>query len=334
MNAIGEQFKTVRETKGLTLDQVADDTNIAKRYLAAIENEDFSVFPGDPYIVGFLRNYAEYLSIDPQAIIQSFRGIRIQEQPVPFDALLKPRKIPIWPFIAGGALIVAVIASLILFSFSPSADRNSAAALARPAPVKYELNQPQLEKRFYEGDSILIRYQGDQYLLLIRQISDRVAIESPVATMRFMMGEEGSIDLDKDNRPELTAFISDFQKDQPDKGALIRFSASEVLGLASATATEVATDVDTAAAGDALGSVPDRPSIQQSVVFQGKRSPHPFVLNVTFRNYALFRHEIDRKDRVEAYYHKGDQITVTANNAAKIWASNAAAAKVTIEASG
>jgi len=75
-------------------------------------------------------------------------------------------------------------------------------------------------------------------------------------------------------------------------------------------------------------------SSQESIVFSGKRSPYPFVINVTFRNYAMFRHEIDRKDREERYYHKGDQISVTANNSAKLWTSNAAACKLTIQASG
>jgi hypothetical protein len=78
----------------------------------------------------------------------------------------------------------------------------------------------------------------------------------------------------------------------------------------------------------------DRPTSQEAVIFSGKRSPHPFVVNVTFRNYAMFRHEIDRKDREERYYHKGEQISVTANNSAKLWTSNAAACKLTIQASG
>ena len=79
---------------------------------------------------------------------------------------------------------------------------------------------------------------------------------------------------------------------------------------------------------------PERPATQESIVFSSKRSPYPFVLNVTFRNYAMFRHEIDRHDREERYYHKGDQISVTANNSAKLWTSNAAACKLTIQASG
>lgn len=337
MNAIGEQFKAAREARGLSLDQVADETNIAKRFISAMEAEDFSVFPGDPYIIGFLRNYSDYLSLDSHAIVQSFRGLRIQEQPVPIDALLKPKKVSPWPFIGGAGAIVLALGLFLVFNAVNAKESAGGESLARPDPIRYELDTAVLEKRFYEGDSIMVSYRGEQYLLNIKEIADRVAIESPVSVTRFMLGEEGSIDLDKDNRPELFIFTADFQKGQPAKGALIRISAAESLELAAA---DPAAAIETAPAGAAAATdtpallSAERPSTQQIAVFTGKRSPHPFVLNVTFRNYAIFRHEIDRKERVEAYYHKGDQITVNANNAAKIWASNAAAVKLTIQASG
>jgi cytoskeleton protein RodZ len=337
MNAIGEQFKAAREARGLSLDQVADETNIAKRFISAMEAEDFSVFPGDPYIIGFLRNYSDYLSLDSQAIVQSFRGLRIQEQPVPIDALLKPKKLSPLPFIAGAGVLALSLVLFLIFNAVNAEESAAGESLSRPDPIRYELDAAVLEKRFYEGDSVMVRYRGEQYLLSIKEIADRVAIESPVSVTRFMLGEEGSIDLDKDNRPELYIFTADFQKGQPDKGALIRISAAESLELAAAapeTAVAEAGAGAAAAAGTPALLSADRPSTQQIAVFTGKRSPHPFVLNVTFRNYAIFRHEIDRKERVEAYYHKGDQITVNANNAAKIWASNAAAVKLTIQASG
>jgi cytoskeleton protein RodZ len=337
MNAIGEQFKAAREARGLSLDQVADETNIAKRFISAMEAEDFSVFPGDPYIIGFLRNYSDYLSLDSQAIVQSFRGLRIQEQPVPIDALLKPKKLSPLPFIAGAGVLALGLILFLIFRAVNAEESAGGESLARPDPIRYELDAAVLEKRFYEGDSVMVRYRGEQYLLSIKEIADRVAIESPVSVTRFMLGEEGSIDLDKDNRPELFIFTADFQKGQPDKGALIRISAAESLELAAAapeTAVAEAGAGAAAAAGTPALLSAERPSTQQIAVFTGKRSPHPFVLNVTFRNYAIFRHEIDRKERVEAYYHKGDQITVNANNAAKIWAPNAAAVKLTIQASG
>lgn len=349
--AIGEQLRTAREARGLSIDYIADETNIAKRYLTALENEDFSVFPGEPYIIGFLRNYAEYLGLESAALIQAFRGIRIQEQPVPIMELLQPKRKPVWPFIAGGAVAVLGIAGFLTISALSAKDSVKEPELTRSDPVQHALDAASFEKRLYEGDTLVVPYDGDSYKLTVTKIDDRISIESPVGISRFMLGEEGSIDLDKDNQPELVAFIVDFQKNEPSRGAVIRFNAAgalaSALGSGSATATGAAEAPEATAAPAAVpetgtapsitsvpGSAVERPSTQESIVFSGKRSPYPFVINVTFRNYAMFRHEIDRKEREERYYHKGDQISVTANNSAKLWTSNAAACKLTIQASG
>jgi cytoskeletal protein RodZ len=349
--AIGEQLRTAREARGLSIDYIADETNIAKRYLTALENEDFSVFPGEPYIIGFLRNYAEYLGLESAALIQAFRGIRIQEQPVPIKELLQPKRKPAWPFIVAGVVVALGIGSFFAVRALSTKSSTKEPELTRSDPVQHVLDSTSFEKRLYEGDTLIVPYDGDSYKLTITKIDERISIESPVGISRFMLGEEGSIDLDKDNQPELVAFIVDFQKNEPSSGAVIRFSAAGTLattlskGSSTATGTTQAPEVAATPAtvpetgtAPSITSIPgssvERPSTQESIVFSGKRSPYPFVINVTFRNYAMFRHEIDRKEREERYYHKGDQISVTANNSAKLWMSNAAACKLTIQASG
>jgi len=349
--AIGEQLRTARESRGLSIDYIADETNIAKRYLTALENEDFSVFPGEAYIVGFLRNYAEYLGLESTSLTQAFRGIRIQEQPVPIKELLQPKRRPVWPFIVAGAVIALGVGGFFAIRSISAKASTKEPELTRSEPVQHVLASTLFEKRLYEGDTLIVPYAGDSYKLTITRIDDRISIESPVGISRFMLGEEGSIDLDKDNQPELVAFIVDFQKNEASRGAVVRFSAAGTLAtsLATGTVTADGTVVPAVASAEPVrvpetgtapsitsvpGSTVERPSTQESIVFSGKRSPYPFVINVTFRNYAMFRHEIDRKEREERYYHKGDQISVTANNSAKLWTSNAAACKLTIQASG
>jgi len=337
--AIGEQLRLAREAKGLTVDYVAEETNIAKRYIVAMENEDFSVFPGEPYIIGFLRNYADYLGLESAAIVQAFRGIRIQEQPVPIQELLSPRRVPLWPIIAIGVVAVLGLGGFLVFRSLAARPEPSQPALSRTEPVQHVMDVAILEKRFYEDDTLLVPYGGQSHKLRIAAIDDRVSIETPVGNTRFMLGEEGSLDLDKDNQPELFAFVVDFQKNAPSRGAVIRFKAAGTLLAALPAESGASAAAPPPSAEPGIATPPptqlaDRPSTQESIIFSGKRSPHPFVVNVTFRNYAMFRHEIDRKDREERYYHKGDQISVTANNSAKLWMSNAAACKLTIQASG
>ena len=83
MESIGEKFKKRREERGLFIEQIARDTNISKKYIEAIENENFSEMPGEAYLLGFLRSYAEYLDIDPDEIVAIYKNTKIQEQPVP-----------------------------------------------------------------------------------------------------------------------------------------------------------------------------------------------------------------------------------------------------------
>ena len=48
MGEIGFILQEARLKKGLTLERVADDTNISVRFLSKLENDDFTGFPGEP----------------------------------------------------------------------------------------------------------------------------------------------------------------------------------------------------------------------------------------------------------------------------------------------
>ncbi|PKL06411.1 MAG: hypothetical protein CVV53_04455 [Spirochaetae bacterium HGW-Spirochaetae-9] len=86
MAKIGSRIQETRLRKGLTLDRIADDTNISLRFLSKIENDDFTGFPGEPYIVGFIRNYSEYLGLDPEIMIGLYRAQDDEIPPVMVEA--------------------------------------------------------------------------------------------------------------------------------------------------------------------------------------------------------------------------------------------------------
>ena len=77
MNKIlGDVLKNARENKGLTLDEIALETKIQKRYLEDLEKEDFEDMPGNVYERGFLRTYAEALDLDVKEILELHDEIR------------------------------------------------------------------------------------------------------------------------------------------------------------------------------------------------------------------------------------------------------------------
>jgi cytoskeletal protein RodZ len=75
---VGERLRTVREAKGLDYYRIERDTKIRAKYLAALEGGDFGVLPGDVYSKGFLRNYARYLGMDEDEVVEAWRGERAE----------------------------------------------------------------------------------------------------------------------------------------------------------------------------------------------------------------------------------------------------------------
>ena len=63
-----------RENKGLTLREVEEATRIRAYFLEALEEERFDDLPGNAYARGFLYNYARYLELDPETLIQAYKS--------------------------------------------------------------------------------------------------------------------------------------------------------------------------------------------------------------------------------------------------------------------
>lgn len=73
MKDIGRRLKAKREELGLTVDQVQAETKIRRRYLEALEAGKEGLIPGDVYVKGFLRFYANFLGLDGQALVAEYR---------------------------------------------------------------------------------------------------------------------------------------------------------------------------------------------------------------------------------------------------------------------
>ena len=72
MSALGEEFRSAREARGLSLSDVAERLHIRSVYLAAIEDEDWHVIGAPVYVRGFMRTYARFLGLDPEAAVARF----------------------------------------------------------------------------------------------------------------------------------------------------------------------------------------------------------------------------------------------------------------------
>ncbi len=72
MFAIGSSLKETRLRKGLDLSAAAEATKIRPRHLQALEDEQFDVLPGQTYVRGFLKTYADFLGLDGQLYVDEY----------------------------------------------------------------------------------------------------------------------------------------------------------------------------------------------------------------------------------------------------------------------
>lgn len=70
---IGERLKTERERVWMSLDEVSNTTRINKKYLQAIEENEFEMFSSHAQAIGFIRNYSNALNVDPTNLIAIYK---------------------------------------------------------------------------------------------------------------------------------------------------------------------------------------------------------------------------------------------------------------------
>ncbi|MCL2244451.1 MAG: helix-turn-helix domain-containing protein [Treponema sp.] len=332
MESLGEKLKNVRLEKELSFDQISRDTNISIRYLEALEAENFSVFPGEPYVIGFLKNYGAYLDLDVQKLISLYRALCIQEQPIPVEQLLRPRsKLPriIIPvlliLIVLGAIGYGVYYLLFIREKKPVNNR----PLSR-APSEYMMEGNYLERRLYRDDSILIPLYSSIYKLELVNLGEAITIRTPGGSVILDLSQEANIDLNSDGMPELRITVADFAKNNADMGALIHFTLTDSLSLDMEGLRDITETTNTSST-----IITTILPVPNTSVYS---SAFPFTLQVNFQGYCMFRWEIlserDRAGTNQQYFQRNDELNIQAQNGIRIWTSNAQAARFQVIGGG
>jgi cytoskeletal protein RodZ len=324
VESLGEKLRNARNEKELTVSQVSRDTNITIRYIEALESENFAVFPGEPYVIGFLKNYSAFLDLDVQKMVSLYRAIRIQEQPVPVEHLLKhPPKFP--KFIIPAAVILVVVFALgwgisILLANrqkNPVSNTN-----ANRVPVEYLMEGNSMEKRLYKNDSVLVQLNNDIYKVELFNLGEAITIRTPGGSVVLDLSQEANIDLNNNGTPELRITVADFAKNNADMGALLHFFLL---------------DSNSMSDDSEFGGSYSMNTISTTII-PATPSAYPFTLQSNFINYCMFRWEIlnerDRSGRNQNYFQRADELNIQAQNGIRIWTSNAQAARFQVIGGG
>jgi cytoskeleton protein RodZ len=77
VNEVGDRLREARERLGLTLEEVERTTRIRIHHLEAIERGELDSLPSPVQARGFLRNYAEFLGLEPgDVMLQYAEGLQ------------------------------------------------------------------------------------------------------------------------------------------------------------------------------------------------------------------------------------------------------------------
>lgn len=91
MQTVGELLRSEREKKGISVKEIEAAISIRALYISAIEEDNYTVIPGEVYLKGFIRNYANYLGLDGQEVVNFYR--QSQLPPSVIDEKIVPERV-------------------------------------------------------------------------------------------------------------------------------------------------------------------------------------------------------------------------------------------------
>jgi cytoskeleton protein RodZ len=137
---IGNSLREARLRQGYELPRVEADTKIRAKYLKALEEEHFEVLPGETYVKGFLRTYAEYLGLDGQLYVDEFNSRFTREEeplapPRPRRQTSRSRAVESnFVIVALAGIIAVTILVVVAWKFGSSGAESSTPPLVGAVP--------------------------------------------------------------------------------------------------------------------------------------------------------------------------------------------------------
>ena len=108
MLSFGEELKRERETRGIRLGQIAEETKVGVRFLEAIESGRIDIIPGRFYQRAYIRAYARYLGLDEERFVTAYEFAAAGgRQPGPSLAARSAPNLPLGSAVKWAALVIA-----------------------------------------------------------------------------------------------------------------------------------------------------------------------------------------------------------------------------------
>ena len=147
--SFGSWLRQQREIRNITLREISDNTKIGMRYLEALEDDRFEVLPAAIFAKGFLREYAKYVGLDPDEVVnfyltaeQRHRAERGGDDasgvvPLPSSGTVAPaRGLPLgWILIVAGIVMLVLVVLGVFWVVRRQRGVTAPAGQAEPTPA-------------------------------------------------------------------------------------------------------------------------------------------------------------------------------------------------------
>src|SRR3989337_300627 len=131
ISPLGETLQRARQARGITVEDAERATRLPRRYLEALEQENFAILPAPVYARGFLRSYSGYLGLDPAELLPFFPVGHVDEPRMePLPEVRQPHTWSMSGIMAVGARGVLIL--LVIGLYSLGRDSSDGPSLLNP----------------------------------------------------------------------------------------------------------------------------------------------------------------------------------------------------------
>lgn len=135
--SFGGWLRRQREMREIDLREIADKTKISLRYLKAMEQDRFDVLPAPVFARGFLREYAKYVGLNADEVVNYYLSShelqRREAEEAAAEVEVRPSRGPVTRGAFLVLLLIVVIAAAAYFLFYRRAQEE--ARRAAPPPI-------------------------------------------------------------------------------------------------------------------------------------------------------------------------------------------------------
>ncbi|MBP8196116.1 MAG: helix-turn-helix domain-containing protein [Deltaproteobacteria bacterium] len=118
----GVTLRRARERKAMSVHDLATLTRISARWIAALEQERFEQLPATVFVVGYVRNLARALGVDPSDLLSRYRAQRQTQDAAlltaasggdRFETAMRQRKYLVFTVLAVAVGLLALLGLLL-----------------------------------------------------------------------------------------------------------------------------------------------------------------------------------------------------------------------------